>query len=160
MGKNTPSELTNELFLVMKRIPKPIFSRGMYGDLSRSEYELLVMLKMRSNEDNRLLSITEISNLLKITPAGVTHLINALEESGHIIRVPDPNDRRIVLVGLTDKGKVAAEALMSEIKETLTGLIDYLGEDDSRTLIRLMTLAQDYFVIRSKESHKSEVAGD
>jgi DNA-binding MarR family transcriptional regulator len=152
MGKKTPLELTQELFWVMKRIPKPIFIRGQVEGLSRSEYELLVMLKMRSGDDNKLLSITEISNLLKITPAGVTHQINALEESGQIIRLPDPNDRRIVLIGLTDKGKVAAEALLSEIKETLIGLVNYLGEEDSQTLIRLMTLVQEYFVSRAVEN--------
>ena len=56
-----------------------------------------------------------------------------------------PNDRRIVLIGLTEKGTQVAEALISEVQEQLIGLVNHLGEEDSKTLIRLMSQAIEFF---------------
>ena len=89
--------------------------------------------------------MTEISGLLQITPAGVTHLINPLEEAGYIERLPDPNDRRIVRIGLTEKGTQVAKALIAEVQENLLGLVNHLGEEDSKTLLRLMSKAIAFF---------------
>jgi DNA-binding MarR family transcriptional regulator len=144
MMTETNQALTHELFQLMKRFPRPNMALSARKDMTRSEYELLGMLVMRLEGNQKALSIGEISNFLQITPAGVTHLINPLEEKGLIERLKDPNDRRIVLIGITEKGISAAEELMEEVQEKLAGLIDYLGEDDSRKLIELMNKVTDY----------------
>jgi DNA-binding MarR family transcriptional regulator len=96
------------------------------------------------DDKRRALSVSEIGGLLQITPAGATHLLNPLEEAGCIERLRNPKDRRVVLIGLTDHGSNIAESLISEINKKLNGLMDYLGEEDSRTLVRLMTKAIDF----------------
>lgn len=57
----------------------------------------------------------------------------------------DPSDRRIALIGLTEKGIEITNALLSEIHKQFNRLVDYLGEEDSKTLIRLITKVVDYF---------------
>jgi DNA-binding MarR family transcriptional regulator len=148
MKANTSMALTHDLFQLMKQFPRPKLKQSRIDGLTRSEYELLVMLVMSINDDKHAFTVTEISNLLQITPAGVTHLINPLEEAGYIERRPEPSDRRIVLIGLTGKGAQAAEALISEVQENLIGLVNHLGEQDSRTLVRLMTKAIEYFAMQ------------
>lgn len=145
MKKNISLTLTQDLFQLMKQFPRPKLKQSSIDGLTRSEYELLVMLVMSFNEDKQAFTVTEISNLLQITPAGVTHLINPLEKAGYIERLPAPNDRRIVLIGLTAKGTHVAESLISEVQENLIGLINHLGEEDSRTLIRLMSKSIEFF---------------
>lgn len=145
MTENTPSDLTQDLFQVMKRFQHLKSKQPPVDNLKRSEYELLGMLAMNLEGDKKALSVTELSNLLQITPAGVTHLINPLEKTGYIKRLPAPNDRRIVRIGLTEKGGIVAEALIAEVQEQLSGLLNYLGEDDSKTLIRLMSQVIAYF---------------
>ena len=145
MTENTPSDLTQDLFHIMKRFQHLKSKQPPMDNLKRSEYELLGMLAMNLEEDKKALSVTELSNLLQITPAGVTHLINPLEKTGYIKRLPAPNDRRIVRIGLTEKGGIVAEALIAEVQEQLSGLLNYLGEDDSKTLIRLMSQVIAYF---------------
>jgi DNA-binding MarR family transcriptional regulator len=133
------------LFRLMKRFPPLKIKPGVITGLTRSEYELLATLMLNLDDEKTAFSVTEISNLLQITPSGVTHLINSLEEAGYIERLSAPNDRRIVLVGLTDKGTKAAEALITNVQEQLTALFDHLGEDDSQTFIRLISRAIDFF---------------
>jgi DNA-binding MarR family transcriptional regulator len=148
MKEKTSLDLTQDLFQLMKQFPRPKLKQSSCDELTRSEYELLVMLVMKITEDNKALTATEISNLLQITPAGVTHLINPLEEAGFIERLNDPNDRRVVLIGLTDKGTEMAEGLIAEVQEKLIGLVNHLGEEDSKTLIRLMSKAIEYFAVQ------------
>jgi DNA-binding MarR family transcriptional regulator len=151
MQENTSLALTCDLFQLMKQFPRPKLKQSSIDGLTRSEYELLVMLVMSLGDEKKAFTVTEISNLLQITPAGVTHLINPLEEAGYIERLQASNDRRIVLIGLTEKGTNVAKSLISEVQEQLIGLINHLGEEDSRTLIRLMSRSIEYFATQFEE---------
>jgi len=145
MKKPIALALTRDLFQIMKQFPRPKLKQSSVDGLTRSEYELLVMLVMSFDGDKQAFTATEISNMLQITPAGVTHLINPLEKLGYIERLHDKNDRRIVRIGLTDKGTQVAEALLSKVQENLIGLVNHLGEEDSKTLIRLMSKSIEFF---------------
>ena len=144
MREKTTLALTSDLFQLMKQFPRPRLKQGSVDGLTRSEYELLVMLVVNHGKDRTAFSVTKLSNLLQITPAGVTHLINPLEEAGYVQRLQAPNDRRVVLVGLTDKGAQVAQLLISELQEQLVGLVHHLGEEDSRTLIRLLSRSIEF----------------
>jgi len=146
MKEKTPLDLTHDvLFRLMKRFPPLKLKSSVITGLTRSEYELLATLMLNLDDEKTALSVTELSNLLQITPAGVTHLVNPLEEAGYIERLPDPNDRRIVLIGLTDKGTETAEALIADVQEQVIGLINHLGEEDSQTFFRLLSRAIEFF---------------
>lgn len=145
MKEKTSVDFTHDLFQLIKQFPNLKLKQSAIIGLTRSEYELLVILKMNVDDQRTAISVSEISNLLQITPAGVTHLINPLEEKGFIKRLPDPNDRRIVLIGLTNKGTKTAEAIIADVQKELIGLVNYLGEEDSITLVRLMNRALEYF---------------
>jgi DNA-binding MarR family transcriptional regulator len=143
-------DLTQDLFQLMKQFPRPKLKQSSIDGLTRSEYELLVMLVMSTKDGKGAFTVTEISNLLQVTPAGVTHLINPLEEAGYIERLPDPHDRRIVRIGLTEKGTQTAETLISEVRENLIGLVNHLGEEDSKTLISLMSKSIEFLASQYK----------
>jgi DNA-binding MarR family transcriptional regulator len=152
----TSLALTYDLFQLMKQLPRLMFRQYSLDGLTQGEQGLLAMLVMNFDGSRQALKVTELSNLLQITPAGVTHLLNPLEESGHIERLQDPRDRRIVRVGLTDKGTQAAQVLMGAVQEQLAGLLDHLGEEDSKTLIRLLTTAVGYFAAQTEKSNGSK----
>lgn len=145
MTYKTTLALTHDLFQLVKQVPHLKFKQSSTDGLTRSEQGLLVMLATNFDGTKKALTVTEMSSLLQITPAGVTHLLNPLEETGHIERLQDPNDRRIVRVGLTDKGTRVAEIFIRESQEQLAGLIDHLGEKDSRTFIRLLARVIEFF---------------
>lgn len=146
MTEKTSLDLTQDLFQLMKRFPRPQLKQISVNGLTRSEYELLVLLVLNLDDKRKALSVTELSSLLQITSAGVTHLVNPLEAAGYVERLRDPHDRRIVLVGLTGKGAEVAQALITEIQGQLIGLVNHLGEEESKTLIRLMSQATEYFI--------------
>jgi DNA-binding MarR family transcriptional regulator len=145
MKATTALTLTHDLMQVMRQFPRLKFREDTIADLTTSEKGLLAMLGMNAEESKVALTATDISNLLQITPAGVTHLLNPLEEHGYIERLPDAKDRRIVRIGLTQHGVRTAKVLAGEAQRRLMRLIEHLGEHDSRNLIRLLSRAIEYF---------------
>jgi DNA-binding MarR family transcriptional regulator len=91
------------------------------------------------------LKASDLSNRMQVTPAAVTHLINDLEKSDYVERVSDPSDRRIVLIRPTEAGLKMMEVANAQFLDNLKGLVEFLGEDDSREFIRLIALAMTYF---------------
>ena len=147
MKEKASLDIALEIFRLIKQftLPRPKLKKNSVDGLTRSEYELLVMLVISLGDDKQAFTVTEISNLLQITPAGVTHLINPLEEVGYIERLQAPKDRRVVLIGLTEKGNQVAGTLILDIQEQLSGLINHLGEKDSETLFRLLSKSINFF---------------
>ena len=151
MKAATALALTHELLQVMKGFPRLDFREHTIEGLTGSEKGLLFMLMMNLDASHRTLPVSDIGDLLRITPGGVTHLLNPLQEQGYIERLPDPKDRRIVRVGLTRRGAQAAKTLLSESQRQLVGLIEHLGEQDSRTLSRLLARSLEYFQTRASQ---------
>lgn len=137
MKKKLTSDLTHDLIQLLKQIPRVKYKHT--DGLTPSEQELIMALNQAPDQDNKTHTVTAISKLLQITPAGVTHLINPLEEARYIERLPDPNDRRVVRIGLTEKGIQEAEALLKDFQAKLEEMALILGEEDSKLFIRMLS---------------------
>lgn len=93
----------------------------------------------------------EISANLNISTARVATSLNLLESKELIIRQDDPNDRRKVIVLLTDKGKRLAIKHNQKVQEKLTNLFESLGKEDSQHLVRISNKIADNMVKRFNE---------
>ena len=145
MEERPSPALIQDLFRLIKRFQHIRTKReASRYHLTRSEYELLAFLQFNLSAEKTALPISEISALLQITPAAVTHMVNPLEEKGFLERRADPNDRRVVLVAPTQKGEQTAEAFLVSIQDQLFGVMNHLGEQDSREFLRLMRCAIEY----------------
>ncbi len=151
MERKTTSDLLPQLLRLARRFPSLRLKQGVVDGLTRSEYELLMLLRVSQDGRASAVSVSEISDMLRISPAGVTHLINPLEDKAFIQRLADPTDRRIVRIALTRKGGQTADALIGDVQGQLDGLIEHLGQEDARSLVRLLSRALEYFASRPEE---------
>jgi DNA-binding MarR family transcriptional regulator len=145
MSNPETREMAQELMQILDRFSRLELEQAPRRDLKPSECRVLGKLFISLDDGKQTIKASELSNQLNITPAGVTHLINPLEEGGYIERLQDPKDRRVVLIGLTDKGKQFAQSLIADANQRLVGLAEHLGEEDSKTFVRLMSAILDYF---------------
>ena len=136
---------TQELARVLAQFRRLNPPRDSIHELKRGEFFLLATLLDAIPPGADGIKVSELSNRLNVTPAAVTHMINDLEKTGRVERVADPADRRIVLLRPTEAGRQAIAAANEQFYKFLTGLIEFLGEDDSRELIRLMSLTMTYY---------------
>lgn len=82
--------------------------------------------------------MSELAKQVHRTKSTVTALVEKLERNGYVLRIPDPEDSRGVLVRLTDKGRAlepAFEAISNGLQRLIT---DRLSEEEAALLARLL----------------------
>jgi DNA-binding MarR family transcriptional regulator len=105
-------------------------------DLTMSDWHVLTSLRWAGEPHRR--KAGELARRADLTTGAMTSRLDALEKEGLVRRLRDPDDRRSVLVELTEKGRqkheqgldiqgakeaLLAEALTAQEKEQLNGLL-------------------------------------
>ena len=65
-----------------------------------------------------------------LSSAGVTSRIDRLERRGLVRRLPDPDDRRGVIVELTDKGLEVVDAAVAALAKSDRELLERLAPEE------------------------------
>jgi DNA-binding MarR family transcriptional regulator len=107
-----------------------------YG-LSIAEGDLLFTLR-RAGKPYRLLP-SQLSASLLVSSGTMTSRLDRLESRGMIRRVSNPNDRRSVVVELTDDGLRIADEGVTRHVQAETGMLASLSERERATLDRLLS---------------------
>lgn len=90
--------------LVMEALDRDMARHG----LSLSEYEVLSML---SETPEVRMRMSELAHILVQSRSRLTHTANRLTERGWVTRQACPDDRRGVLLGLTEQGRAKVAAI-------------------------------------------------
>ena len=87
---------------------------------------------------NRPLTCGEIGErMIQLVPA-ITSLVDHLEKQGLVERDRCTEDRRVVYVSITEKGKLLAEETMKPLAELEKQLLKKLNKSEQKTLIELL----------------------
>jgi len=78
--------------------------------------------------------ITELAELEGLAQPTVTVLVGKMEERGLVSRGRDASDGRVVLVDITDEGRVALERLRAEYREVLHDRMTSMTDDEVASL--------------------------
>ena len=104
--------------------------------LNRAEFDVLATLR-RSGAPYRL-SAGELAASMLLSPAATTNRVDRLQAAGLVERLPDPADRRAVVVGLTRRGRSLAERAVRAHAANERRLLSGLSDDEERALARLL----------------------
>src|SRR3954447_13596332 len=108
---------------------------GRFG-LGRGEVGALSALRI-AGAPHRL-SPTQMGRGLMLSSAGVTSRIDRLEGRGLVRRLPDPNDRRGVIIELTDEGLQVVDEAAAANTVSERPLLARLAPDELVALERLL----------------------
>lgn len=106
-------------------------------DLDAGEFDVLASLR-RAGAPYRLRP-TELFQLLMISSGGLTDRLSRLERRRLIARIPSEEDRRSLIVELTEAGRVLVEAAFEADMAVERGLLDGLSAVERRDLAALLT---------------------
>lgn len=124
-------------------------NRSIYNQ-KPGEIMVLYFISMNIKDDSPGLMVSEISGKLNVTSPTVTHHINNLEARQLVERQPDPNDRRVVRIRLSDKGKQFIQRINEARLMMFVDLVKHLGEEESLHLVALMSKASDFLLERQE----------
>ena len=102
-------------------------------------------------------TMSELADALRLHPSTVTPLVNALVERGLVERRDDPDDRRVVRVALTEKGK-RKRAKHGAVRDRLRELTGDIADEDLRRIHAGLTILRDAAARKAKD--RSTTAGD
>lgn len=128
-----------------------------YNDLANEYLKVMFLMRGRNtqkqideslNGENFVLSYvferngnvipSDISNAMGSTSARIATILNNLEQKGFISRTIDTEDRRRIIVNLTDRGKEHVHEQNQKRIDFIMNMLKYLGENDAKEYIRIM----------------------
>jgi len=84
------------------------------------------------------MQLHDLGELLLVSRANITGLIDHLEDKGYVKRLVDPQDRRARHARITQKGEALLDEFMPVHYRNLKGLLRGLSEDERETLVGLL----------------------
>jgi DNA-binding MarR family transcriptional regulator len=105
-------------------------------DLSVGEWKALTHLQLDGPPHRK--SPGQLAKWAELSSGAMTNRLDRLEEAGLVRRVPDPDDRRGVLVELTDAGRAAWEQSVSAQAEKESLIAAALSAEEKRQLNTLL----------------------
>ena len=88
----------------------------------------------------------ELAARLGVEASHVTRTVQHLERSGHVVRVPDPEDRRAQRIELTDAGREAVVRIRETGVRGMQAALAHWDPDDLRLLAGLFHRMVDDFL--------------
>lgn len=126
--------LANELVNNMTKSPKMPFQKKV-DDLSQGEKRILGYLTFFKNEGA---SSGELSEKLFLSTPRVASALKSLSKKGFIERNRDENDKRIVIVTITEAGKSFMREEQEKAVSMLEKTLQKLGEEDAKEFVRII----------------------
>ena len=98
-------------------------------DITPLHFEIIRLL-----EDEGSMHVAEIGQRLEIARAQMTQLIEKLVDLGIAKRQPDPNDRRITNITLTQQGISLLEEHKRTVEEAVREMLSFLSDKELEEL--------------------------
>jgi len=83
--------------------------------------------------------LTELADAAQVTKQTAGFLVDQLERSGYVERVPDPTDARAKLIRIAERGAKAAAIAADVVAEVQAEWTDHLGHPHMGQLRRILT---------------------
>jgi DNA-binding MarR family transcriptional regulator len=111
---------------------------GVFNRLGLNRGEVGMLSALRIAGPPHRLSPTRLGRGLMLSSAGVTSRIDRLERRGFVRRLPDPSDRRGVIVELTEDGIEAVDSAVAAVSLSDGQLLEQLDQEELLVLERLL----------------------
>ena len=132
--RQTDTERLSELFWsVARRLRHSARAALAPWDIAPSHSRALGVLMQ-----HQALRLSELSDHLRIAPRSTTDVVDGLQERGLIRRSPDTQDRRAILVSLTEEGHRAGTAIRAARDADAERFFAALTDTDRDELARIL----------------------
>ncbi len=134
------AEIAKEVSIIMPRIAKRIaFSYFQSKSIELPPAQVFALMALFDKGSCRL---SDLSREMEISAPTTTGIIDRLEKSKYVHRVPDKTDRRAINIELTEKGIKFTKELRVTIKRRWQEILKKLPCSDREHYLRILTKIQ------------------
>lgn len=134
------NELLVDIFNDILTIEQKALSDGEFKDLSITEIHTIEAIGMYEAK-----SMSEVASKLKITVGTLTTAVNNLVKKDYVERKRIEEDRRVVLIQLTRKGKLAYRVHEKFHNDMIKETIQDMDEKEEQLLTTALEKLNDFF---------------
>lgn len=80
------------------------------------------------NEDG--LKVVDLGKRSGLEASTMSGLLDRMERDGLVTRVPDPSDRRVLRINLTDEGRRVRDPVIREVEQLLSEVLDGIPDEE------------------------------
>jgi DNA-binding MarR family transcriptional regulator len=140
-ASDTPPDPRDELRLWLRLLTCTTLIEGEVRSRLRERFDVTLPrfdLMAQLEKAPEGLTLGDLSRRMMVSNGNITGLVERLVDSGTIVRVAHPTDRRIAYVRLTEAGHAAFAEMAREHAEWIGNLFSRLPAAEVRTLLRLL----------------------
>jgi DNA-binding MarR family transcriptional regulator len=138
---DTSGEQLCEFLITTERIWKTSTEgfRNVFTDCPPCHFELLfkICLSMNKLEKNGSVNVSDLAREMHVLPSALSRDLRTLENEKLVERYADPEDRRRMIVRLTDFGSSVFEEYETALLSYLRCVLERFGEENFRRLLAL-----------------------
>ena len=124
-------DVLNELNITSSRDFQGALKRWHQGALSLVHLNVIMMLRARGP-----LTMTHLAELLDVSVASATGIVDRMEHKGVVVRRRNDDDRRVVEVQLTDAGDQIFSDMQADRQARLREMLSEISDDDLGALLQ------------------------
>lgn len=111
-----------------------------YSDITANDMHVIEAIGVDAPKN-----MSSIARALSVTVGTLTISVNSLVKKGYVVRQRSEEDRRVVLVSLSEKGKEVFEHHAKFHKAMIDGAIEELTGEELEVLIKAVTKLNSWF---------------
>jgi len=97
-------------------------------------------------------NMTAIARELSVTVGTLTIAMNSLVKKGYVVRERGQEDRRVVYISLSEKGRKAYEHHAEFHREMIDEVVNDLGEEETKVLVHALSRLDAWFRKKEREN--------
>ena len=134
------NEVLVRLFRNINVIEERAICTGDYKDVTANDMHVIEAIDM---EEAR--NMTSVARSLGVTTRTLTIAVNSLVKKGYVERVRSEEDRRVVLVSLSEKGKKAYLHHRQFHEQMIEAIVEELSEEEQAVLEKALVKLDRFF---------------
>lgn len=142
-------DLRQEIGLLLRRLTVEVDAVGSrFADLhglGRTDVRALVAI-MDAARAGQALTAGALGSAVELSSASVTALVDRLEKAGHVHRVRDAEDRRRVVLEMTDSAMQAGGEFFGGLQRDLIAAMEGYSDEELAVVRRFLTEMTDVVV--------------
>lgn len=143
---NALNDVLVKLFRNIEDIEEQAIRTEEYKDMTTNDARVIEAIGMEGQKN-----MTTVAKALHVTTGTLTISINSLVKKSYVERVRSEEDRRVVLVSLTEKGKKAFLHHKRFHEQMIDAIVEQLSEEEKSVLQKALERLNDFFLSKRKD---------
>ena len=137
---STLNEVLVKLFREINTIEERAIKTGEYKELTVNDMHVMEAIDVYEPKN-----MTTVAKALSVTTGTLTISVNSLVKKGYVERVRSEEDRRVVLISLTSKGKTAFKTHQKFHDDMIQSIVGQLDEEEKKVLQKSLSKLNIFF---------------